>query len=1676
MKNIQIRLMNILPNQHPGRGGADPRDTGRTGSSVLARLSRALMIAALIGAFPATGSAESAIAQVPLFLTQAVPPIAVIDMPKDQSLFTKAYNDYSDLNGDGLDTTYDNSITYAGYFDSGVCYGYSGNIFVPQALATDHYCVDHWSGNFLNWVTMSRMDIVRQILYGGKRVTDTGTQTVLERAYLPTDAHAWAKYYNGADISKVTPFKDGENFNSTAPSTTSTHPCSPNGNCSLTSTDFPSASDFIAHTTSGTECGEGTYAKQAFVVGTSADIQIFHPGDQVKIYPGVAPDKYMVAGVCSTTSISPYTVTVRVFNDQSTFSSGTGPFTSWILENLSQTGISFCNTTIASSGTSQADTDPANYPPLMRVAKGNYSLWGASEKWQCHWSSEPSNLQSGFSGGFRSNGNRKSLSGLDASAENPDQATNALGTSSPAGEFHVEVEACVDGFIVDARCKKYSAGTTYRKPIGLLQLYGDPGEVRFGLFTGSYNKNFSGGVLRSNVGDWSGEINADGTFKRPTESIVDTLDKLRIYGFSYDADDHYLSDGCNWQITDPLSNGEGNCRSWGNPISEIYLESLRYLAGKTATAAFTPSSSVLSLSLPTWTDPLDQDDFCSALDVLVFNTSVATYDDDQMDGLTDLGADKTAAALTDEIGVDEGINNNLWFVGNASGDTNDLCSAKTVTGLGQINGICPEAPSQHGSWLIDGAAWYAHTNRIRSDLTVPPTDTSALKVDTYGVQMANNVPRITVNVGGKTVTILPAYRLDRSCDTADGANIPCSDSGTGPFGTGTLVDFKVIEQSPAGGRYYVNWEDSNQGGDFDQDMWGTLSYTVSGDTITVTTDAVSASSNHGQGFGYIISGTNQDGPHFTSGIYGFGYTDAQSVAVSPVGYTNTSGGCDSCELSDPATSVTFTAGDTSAGTLQDPLYYAAKWGGFDDRNADGKPDQATEWDLDGDGKPDNYFFANDPSKLYDALDKALKRVIQTESSATSIATNSTRLDTESAIYQGRFKSVDWYGELIAYRINLDGSVGAELWDAADVLDDMTPSLRKIYTWNPTTAKGVDFLWANLDTTQQSDLNRLNLGGTPSTADTLGSERLDYLRGDRSNEKLNGGTFRNRTHVLGDIVNSNPYYVNTPDYRYFSLPRLQTIDPTSIDSTIVDICGSDTTITEACTYNQFRDDNAGRTPVVYVGANDGMLHAFDADTGKESFAYVPSGVYDNLANLASPAYSTTHHYFVDGSVNVGDAWFKDTKAGDTAETWHTVLAGSLGAGGRGVYALEVTRPGMFSAANVLWEYDGVGDDDLGDTIGQPTIVRLNDHHWYVMFANGYDSFNGQAILYLVRLDATTFTGSTVIKITGSSTNSCSVGGETIENGLSTPVPVDAIEWDDASKQYVPGTDRVTDYAYAGDLCGHLIKFDLTSLTSSNWSGTVLFTAKDGNNRIQPITARPEVGRAESGTSDLGALMVYFGTGSFFREGDNKADATTDPVNSFYAIRDDGGASVSKSDLVQQSIIYQATMDSKMVRAVSQNPIDYSETGGDDGWYLNLTPPSGTYEGERLVTKPLLRDGRIIFTTLIPAPANKPCEFGGSGWLMELDAISGGRLEQSVLDINDDGVFDDSDFVTVTNADGTTTKVPVSGLQSKIGIISTPGIIEAGQKEYKYTSGSSGAIGVTSETNSSGHGRRSWREIQ
>jgi type IV pilus assembly protein PilY1 len=673
------------------------------------------------------------------------------------------------------------------------------------------------------------------------------------------------------------------------------------------------------------------------------------------------------------------------------------------------------------------------------------------------------------------------------------------------------------------------------------------------------------------------------------------------------------------------------------------------------------------------------------------------------------------------------------------------------------------------------------------------------------------------------------------------------------------------------------------------------------------------------------------------------------------------------------------------------------------------------WPVTGTDKPGNvadlwhaaingrglFFSAEDPKSLSDAMQEMVNNIISRSSSAASIATNSKKLDTSTAIYQASFDSGNWTGELEAFAVKSDGTLGDSLWTASTKIP--AEASRNIKTFNGSV--GVDFAWGSISADQKA---------------LISEDELNYLRGDQTKEQSACGacTFRNRTSLLGDIVNSDPLFVSEENFGY---------DKLSGD--------------EGTLYVDYVVGKSSKTPVIYVGANDGMLHAFKASDGSELFAYVPGLIYANLPSLTKPNYS--HKYYVDGAPTVGDVYY-----GGSA--WKTVLVTPLGAGGRGVFALDVSTPdAAFSESNVLWEFDGKNAaagstlNDMGYPVGSATIGRFNDGKYYAVFGNGYGSANCKSGLFMVQIDAPSN-----VKFFDTGVGDCTTSAT--QNGMSTPSLVDY------------DGDRIIDAIYAGDLQGKLWKWDVTSATNSVWDfaagGQPMFTTASG----QPITAPVEVGKVPSGLS--GTAMVYFGTGRYLLSGDEASKTK----QAFYGLLDNGTAiPTTGNPLVEQTIVY----ESATARAVSSNTVSSPKRG----WYLDLVPPSKTLQGERVLSVPLLRFGRVIFNTSIPSA--DPCVLGGTGWLMELDAATGGNLTYSALDMNNDGLFNEGDYVVIgQDNQGKDIKSPVAGKASGSMSLNQPTVITAGAKEYKFNSDIKKGISVTTEKSGTSNPRSSWRQLQ
>ena len=680
-----------------------------------------------------------------------------------------------------------------------------------------------------------------------------------------------------------------------------------------------------------------------------------------------------------------------------------------------------------------------------------------------------------------------------------------------------------------------------------------------------------------------------------------------------------------------------------------------------------------------------------------------------------------------------------------------------------------------------------------------------------------------------------------------------------------------------------------------------------------------------------------------------------------------------------------------------------------------------------------YFSAKNPNDIVSGLNTALASISAKIGAGAAAATSSLNpVAGDNFVYVASYTTNKWYGNLESRLINLDTGVTSDqaTWCVEDVPGDAcnAPSTYENDTsgssniWycvtpSQTTCPGgtlvgtdckvvvnkactgtlaakaasgrtikmnnsgalVDFTAANLSSAGlganfANNFLKLNLSQaallSPTQQDLLTPDNLvNYLRGkndyaDLASNPSNNRIFRAREATLGDAVESQPAYISKPPFSY-----------------------TDTG------YSAFVTAQASRTSVVFLGANDGMLHAFNAPNktqaqcaaipsgdpkcGEELWAYVPSMVIPNMWTLADKNYSTLHRYYVNGSAIIGDAYFRDDLA--TTDTWHTILVGSLRGGGRGYYALDVTNP---ADPKLLWEFTPSNDADLGYSFGDAIITkRPSDKKWVVLVTSGYNNSNGTNGLngdgkgYLYVLDAKT--GGVLTKI------------GTGEGSFGTPSGLAKIAaWADNAEK-----DNTVKWVYGGDLFGNLWRFDMTTNTAFKFA-----VLKDPSNQTQPITTRPELARI------FDKRVVYVGTGKYLE----KADLLTNQVQTFYAIKDDDAAVTFTDPRDYDYVpIPPATNPNRMIeqelvnvganRTATCNTNPQMNFAIHRGFYLDLpdsyhSTTSNTDASERVNIDPQLQFGTLLIPTTVPA--SDICSPGGYGWLNYIDYKTGCAVTGSV----------------------------------------------------------------------------------
>jgi type IV pilus assembly protein PilY1 len=459
--------------------------------------------------------------------------------------------------------------------------------------------------------------------------------------------------------------------------------------------------------------------------------------------------------------------------------------------------------------------------------------------------------------------------------------------------------------------------------------------------------------------------------------------------------------------------------------------------------------------------------------------------------------------------------------------------------------------------------------------------------------------------------------------------------------------------------------------------------------------------------------------------------------------------------------------------------------------------------------------------------------------------------------------------------------------------------------------------ADFPTNSQQSLLARTGGMTPVTW----QNNLQYIRGDDAREAAKGlDKLRDRTSPIGDIVNSSPIFVESEG-----------------------------------------------TQTLYVGANDGMLHGINAASGQVLFSYVPAGIsFTSLANLSNPEYD--HRFFVDGGMDVA-----------TTSGGKKILVGSLGRGGKGLFALDVTSSSQLASGQrnrVLWDQTAANDTDMGYVLGSPLVLPNDDGGTVTFVGNGVDSGSGEAVLFAY-----------VTASNGSLTIAKLKTGVAGDNALAEPRAAD-----------VDG-DGTVDYVYAGDLKGNVWKFDVTG-TPGTWNGrmgTRLFTAIGPDGQTQAITSA--VGLAREPVTRK--LFIVFGTGRYISN-DDISGAEASRVQTVYGLVDDGGAIAGRNQLQERTIV-KVGKDEKGRNARAWEP--YAPIGnGKKGWYVDLDNPTA---GERVVTRPLVMGRAMWFSSIIPT-SGTGCESGGSGFLNAVDAFTGTNPSR-----NTDGTGGTYGYIDVNN---------------------------------------------------------------
>lgn len=612
-----------------------------------------------------------------------------------------------------------------------------------------------------------------------------------------------------------------------------------------------------------------------------------------------------------------------------------------------------------------------------------------------------------------------------------------------------------------------------------------------------------------------------------------------------------------------------------------------------------------------------------------------------------------------------------------------------------------------------------------------------------------------------------------------------------------------------------------------------------------------------------------------------------------------------------------------------------------------------------------YFSASNPQSLISALSATMVEIRTTTGAAAASATSSQEpAEGDNLLFASSYRSIYWDGELEARKINLDDrSISATPnWSARHQLNgkvDAASDTRVLYVHSPTAASRLKpFHWRDLDATEQSYFSglctapaRLSQCAALSDDDkrlVTGSNIVRYLRGQRQHEMRASNAhrlFRSREHVLGASINAPPLYVGRPAFRYADE-----------------------------NYGAFRDvEAAKRTPVVYLAANDGMLHAINAGTGEEIWAFIPPGVLPHLWRSADNTFGNNFTYLLDGSPVAADICPSMPEAACSASAWRTVLIAGLGAAGREYFALDITDP---LSPIFLWRFSVADNENLGYALGKPVVTKRRDGTWVVVVASGYRNVNpgtGQGNVFVLNAHS----GKLLDTIeTGSGSANEPSGLAHLNAWVDSPLDNTALRF------------------YGADLLGNLWRIDIDDLVPPAGKEAHRLAAFVRDGIAQPVMTRVELSEIRSGHSRTPVVTV--GTGRLL----GVADVRDQSVQSLYTLKDTlseqtyGDVRATRL-LVERTLV----MGEAGERRVGGESVDWVTQAG---WFLDFNLPAAA--GERVSIDPEQQLGAIRIVTNVPDSA--VCRPAAQSWLYLLDFQTGMHIPSATGNVAGWRVFNNT----------------------------------------------------------------------